>query len=155
RPSQIIGIRVHTPEVGKRIREVRQRLNLTQAEFGKRLGLKKLSVVRYEAGAVSRLDVLRKIADVGGVTLAWVLEGEEPRMLNETHPTADEQQVPGPLNSLLDRIRTELTSHRLAQLPPSRRTRYEERAKEVLTWAQRELEEYRALLRPDSHTLRI
>ena len=146
---------MHTPEVGKRIREVRQRLNLTQAEFGKRLGLKKLSVVRYEAGAVSRLDVIRKIAHVGGVTLAWVLEGEEPRMLNETHPAADEQQVPGPLNSLLDRIRTELTSHRLAQLPPSRRTRYEERAKEVLTWAQRELEEYRALLRPDSHTLRI
>ena len=145
---------MHTPEVGKRIREVRQRLNLTQAEFGKRLGLKKLSVVRYEAGAVSRLDVLRKIADVGGVTLAWVLEGEEPRMLNETHPTADEQQVPGPLNSLLDRIRTELTSHRLAQLSPSRRTRYEERAKEVLTWAQRELEEYRSLLRPDSRTFR-
>ena len=55
-------------------------MNLTQAEFGKRLGLKKLSVVRYEAGAVSRLDVLRKIAHVGGVTLAWVLEGEEPRM---------------------------------------------------------------------------
>jgi transcriptional regulator with XRE-family HTH domain len=145
---------VRTPEVGKRIRAVRQRLNLTQAEFGKRLGVKKLSVVRYEAGAVSRLDVLRKIAHVGGVTLAWLLEGGEPPMLHETHPTADEQHVPGPLNSLLDRIRTELTSHRLAQLPPSRRTRYEERAKEVLTWAQRELEEYRALLRPDSHTLR-
>ncbi len=145
---------MRNPEVGKRIREVRQRLNFTQPEFGKRLGVKKLSVVRYEAGAVSRLDVLRKIAILGGVTLAWLLEGEEPRMLQETHPTVYEQQVPGPLNSLLDRLRTELTSDRLAQLPPSRRKRYEERAKEVLTRAQRELEEYRALLGLASRTLR-
>ena len=145
---------MRTPEIGKRIRDVRRRLNLTQAEFGKRLGVKKLSVVRYESGAVSRLDVLRKIAYVGGVTLAWLLEGEEPRMLHETHSAVDEQHIPGPLNNLLDRIRTELTSHRLAQLSSSRRTRYEERAKEVLTWAQRELEEYRSLLRSDSHTFR-
>jgi transcriptional regulator with XRE-family HTH domain len=144
---------MRTPEVGKRIREVRLRLNLTQAEFGKRLGVKKLSVVRYEAGVVSRLNVLRKIAHVGDVTVAWLLEGEEPRMSHEMHPAADGQHVPGPLQSLLERLRTELTSHRLAQLPPSRRTRYEERAKEVLTWAQRELEEYRGVLQPYS-TLR-
>jgi hypothetical protein len=31
-------------------------------------------------------------------------------MLHETHPDADEQHIPGPLNNLLDRIRTELTS---------------------------------------------
>jgi len=139
---------------GRKAISIRRRLNLTQAEFGKRLGVKKLSVICYESGAVSRLDVLRKIASVGGVTLAWLLEGEEPRMLHETHPAVDEQHVPGLLNNLLDHIRTELTSHRLAQLPPSRRTRYEERAREVLTWAQRELEEYRAVLRPDSHTFR-
>jgi transcriptional regulator with XRE-family HTH domain len=146
---------MRNPEVGKRIREVRQRLNLTQAEFGKRLGVKKLSIVRYESGAVSRLDVLRKTANLGDVTLAWLLQGEEPQTLSETHPTASVQHVPEPLVRVLDRLRTELTSQRLALLSPSGRRRYEARAKEVLIWAQRQLEEYRALLLADSHTFRI
>src|SRR5215831_10346409 len=145
---------MRNPEVGRRIREVRQRLNFTQPEFGRQLGVKKLSVVRYEAGGVSRLDILRRIAHVGGVTLAWLLEGEGPLMAHEMHPNAPEQQVPAPLNSLVDRLRTELTNDRVAQLPPSRRTRYENRAKEVLAWAQRELGEYHALLRAEARTLR-
>src|SRR6266481_179438 len=63
------------PEVGKRIRQIRQRLGLTQAQFAQRLGVIKVSVARYEAGRVPRPKVLEEIARLGGETVIALLEG--------------------------------------------------------------------------------
>src|SRR5713226_3400710 len=70
-------------EVGKRVRQVREKLRLTQGEFARRLGVTRVSVARYEAGRVPSFGVLHQLARLGGVTIGWLLqetpEEESPR----------------------------------------------------------------------------
>ena len=139
---------MRNPDVGKRIRAVRQRLNLTQAELAKQVGVKKLSIIRYESGSASRIDVLREIARVGNVTLGWLLEGQYAS--RELDPV---MQLREPLRRLLDNLRAELAGSSLSRMSRSQRMRYDKRAQEVLTRSRRELEEYRVLLRTVSNRL--
>jgi transcriptional regulator with XRE-family HTH domain len=61
--------------MGNRIRRVRG--DLSQEEFGKILGgVGKSAVSRYEAGRVPDVGTLKMIADHGGVTVEWLLQGE-------------------------------------------------------------------------------
>jgi transcriptional regulator with XRE-family HTH domain len=71
--SPQLGIIFNT---GQRIRKIRG--TLTQVEFGKLLGVRGNTVSRWEAGRLSDLETLNKIANYGGVTVEWILRGEEP-----------------------------------------------------------------------------
>ena len=63
-------------ETGKRIRAVRLRNRLTQAEFAESIGYATLTVGSWERGeSVPRIAILRKIAEKYGVTLEWLMEG--------------------------------------------------------------------------------
>ncbi len=64
---------------------------LTQKEFGKIIGVKQATVYKYEKGMASPGDeVLKKIADHGGVTEEYLLSGEEALVsrVTETSPPA-------------------------------------------------------------------
>jgi transcriptional regulator with XRE-family HTH domain len=136
---------VRDPAIGARIRQVRRSLKLTQQEFGRELGLTKVSVARYEAGRVPRLDLLRRISQLGGLTVGRLLQGQGgARIVGR-----DEVVLPkgtarrGPHN-MLKRLAKQLASN--PQWPPGHRKRYEKRGAEILSRAIRELREFRVSL---------
>src|SRR5512132_1479397 len=60
---------------GERIREARLRMNLTQEQFAKRVGVQRLAVARYEAGRMPRSEVLVRIANVTGLNINDLVRG--------------------------------------------------------------------------------
>ena len=128
--------------VGHRIRSVRKGLKITQAQFGRRLGIIPLSVARYEAGRVPRADVLERIARFGGVTTSWLLYGERNSdSLLQTEPEISEMS-----QKILEVVQPDWTSTPWVRLPARYRKRYEERVKDAVARLKRELEDYRDLL---------
>jgi len=128
--------------VGHRIRSVRKGLKITQAQFGRRLGIIPLSVARYEAGRVPRADVLERIARFGGVTTSWLLYGERNSdALLQTEPVISEMA-----KKILEVAQPDWTSTPWVRLSPRYRKRYEERVKDAVARLKRELEDYRDLL---------
>lgn len=62
--------------VGIRIRRERERLNLTQVQFAKAIGIGRLSSIHYELGDTSpNTEVLLRMQDIG-VDIWFVLNGE-------------------------------------------------------------------------------
>jgi len=124
---------------------MRKRLKLTQQDLGRELGLTKVSVARYEAGRVPRLDLLRKISQLGGVTIGWLLQGQGGT------PIVDRYEASLPKGAtkrwshdILRRLAARLANN--PHWPPKYRKRYERRSAEILLRAIRELEEFRELL---------
>ena len=59
------------------MRDLRRRARLTQQEFAERLGLRRISVARYEAGRIPRIKILKEIARVGGVSVVSLIATED------------------------------------------------------------------------------
>ena len=60
----------------ERIRELRKRVGITQEEFGKRLGVKRVAVTNWEIGKVNPSDiVIKSIVREFGVDEDWLLYG--------------------------------------------------------------------------------
>jgi transcriptional regulator with XRE-family HTH domain len=61
----------------ERIATVRQRLGLSQRRFAVRIGVSRNIVLRYEGGhGRPRTDTLERIAQLGGVSVDWLLGGD-------------------------------------------------------------------------------
>jgi transcriptional regulator with XRE-family HTH domain len=72
--------------IGKRIKAARERNNLTQEELGKKLGLNKSSIQRYETGKIQKikLPILENIAFILGVNPSWLaLKTDDPTYYGE------------------------------------------------------------------------
>ncbi len=132
-------------EVGKRVRQVREKLRLTQGEFARRLGVTRVSVARYEAGRVPSFGVLHQLARLGGVPVGWLLldtpEEESPRDWGDRLSSLD---VPEAATSFLAFLKREAAT--IAPLPKDLRKKLEVRLHESIVALERELEEYRELL---------
>jgi len=73
--------------IGKRIREVRRGLNLTQRKFGEILGVVPSAVSAYEAGnKFPPPESLARIVELGGVTFDWLLTGVPPAGATDRNP---------------------------------------------------------------------
>lgn len=72
-------------EIGKRIKEARERANMSQRELAARIGVSQALVNKYEAGGVSNMpiDRLKQIADITGVDPLWLFCAEEQIFQNE------------------------------------------------------------------------
>ena len=79
--------------VGERLREERERLGLSQAEFGALLGISRGTQKNYELGANS-LD-LRYVAalEEHGVDAAYVLTGRRATPLGQLFTSAEEELI--------------------------------------------------------------
>jgi transcriptional regulator with XRE-family HTH domain len=63
--------------IGGRIREVRKGLKMGQADLGRELGVTASSVSSYESGEYNAsMESLVKIAEMGAVTLDWLITGK-------------------------------------------------------------------------------
>lgn len=65
-------------EIGRRLREAREKRGLTQVVAASRLGIVQPTLYAYESGArTPPLRFLQKAAKLYGVRACWVLEGDE------------------------------------------------------------------------------
>jgi len=123
-------------DLGKRIRLLRKRLGLTQAEFGKQVGTTKLSVARYEVGRIPRVEVLDRIALRAGVSLTWLLHGTENEVAGSQQKTAD----------FIARRLTPQSFVKVSRLPHEYQVEYQGRINEAVEQLRHQLEEYAELL---------
>lgn len=65
-------------KIGDRIKGVRKAIGMNQTDFGKIFGLTSVAISRYERGRTPNGELLKKIADLGHVSVDWLLTGEEP-----------------------------------------------------------------------------
>ncbi len=81
-------------EIGGRLKQAREKRNMTQEELGKLLGLNKSTIQRYESGQVKKikLPVLENIAEILGVNPSWlILKTDNPTPIKSDVPlTSDE-----------------------------------------------------------------
>jgi len=133
--------------IGVRLREIRKRLGLTQQEFAERLGLRRLSVARYEAGRIPRMNILKEIARAGGVSVAALITTDSESIASPVHGsgTFSDDELPLLLIRLLRRLRRQIVAINALPSPIARRS-YEHRSKIILSRAIRDLAEYRALV---------
>jgi transcriptional regulator with XRE-family HTH domain len=77
RKKSALGIFIGlSARIGK-IRNIKGKL--TQSEFAKILGVAQGTINKYENGAIlPGEDILKKIANYGGVTVEWLLHGDAP-----------------------------------------------------------------------------
>lgn len=63
-------------EIGKRIKTLRIRRGLTQADFARLVGVTRPTVISWERGiTVPVLYTLKRLAETLGVTLEYLMEG--------------------------------------------------------------------------------
>jgi transcriptional regulator with XRE-family HTH domain len=71
-------VRVDLKAIGRRIREIRG-FDLTQAEFGRLLGIAQTQLSKYELGQSSpTIEILLKLKAFSGKSVDWILTGENP-----------------------------------------------------------------------------
>lgn len=84
-------------KIGNRIKQAREKLNISQEELGKQLGLNKSSIQRYESGQVKRikLPILENMAIILNVNPSWlILKSDKPDCdYNSNVLSNDEKQL--------------------------------------------------------------
>src|SRR5580692_331202 len=69
--------------IGRRIRKLRG-FELTQAEFGAKLGIGQTQLSKYEKGqSLPTVEILLKLKAYGGTTIDWIITGGDPKNKNE------------------------------------------------------------------------
>jgi len=122
-------------------------LNLTQAELGQKLGVKKLAVAKYEAGRVPKLEMLNKLARIGGVHTSWFFQSEQKITPS---PAVD---VPASLKKAVTELLEQLRISKTLESAALQR-RFEARCRELLIRCRRDLEAYRQALQLAQRRLR-
>ena len=70
--------------IGNRIKNVRKVLALQQTEFAKEIGISQSTISSYEKNLRNPpVSVLKQIADIYNINLDYLLNNEEPILLNE------------------------------------------------------------------------
>lgn len=70
-------------EIGKRLRLIRERMGITQAEVGEKLGIQSQHVSKYERGeTVPTWENLIKLIDLYDVNINWLLTGKGSMFLS-------------------------------------------------------------------------
>lgn len=76
-------------EVGRRIRQVRKKLGYEQWEMAQIVGCKKTSLVKFEQGErVNSTQTLVNIANVGNVSIDWLILGDKEILRKNMKPLA-------------------------------------------------------------------
>lgn len=76
--------------IGERVKELRNALNLTQTEFGERLGIARITVAYYESGKNNINEyMLRNICKTFNVDYNWLTEGNFEMFLEKDDSLID------------------------------------------------------------------
>lgn len=94
-------------EVGKRIKERRNEIGISMPELGRRVGVNKSTIQRYETDGVNpnRSMIINGLADALQTTPEWLTGlSEEKEIKDEDGRTICEGEVLGHLNDFLDAV---------------------------------------------------
>lgn len=87
-------MQINKEDIGARIKEIRRRLKMTQAELGTVLGVRSASISTYETGAAYLSPIaLAKLAEVGGTTTDWIITGKDH--LTGLQPVPEQDKIIG------------------------------------------------------------
>lgn len=77
--------------IGKRIRQARKYLNLTQAEFGEKIGIAGPSVLNIELSRNKQVpeNIIKLICSTFGIDYFWLTTGEGEMFVASDNPVAD------------------------------------------------------------------
>jgi transcriptional regulator with XRE-family HTH domain len=91
--------------IGQRMRELRR--GMTQAGFAERVGVAQGQVAKYERGMMPGPVVLLNISRVMGVSIEWILCGEEgpASMKQALHEHSPSAVVTGTVKAMRDQVR--------------------------------------------------
>ncbi len=92
-------------EVGKRIKERRNEIGISMPELGRRVGVNKSTIQRYETDGVNpnRSMIINGLADALQTTPEW-LTGQSEEKEADDSPTLCEDEVIGHLNDFLNTV---------------------------------------------------
>lgn len=80
--------------LGKRIGDARRRLELSQDVIARQLDVSKGAVGQYDIGYTSpRLPKLHKLAEILGVTVEWLLTGDDPDEKVKAQTVAEQEAL--------------------------------------------------------------
>ena len=95
-------------EVGKRIKERRNEIGISMPELGRRVGVNKSTIQRYETDGVNpnRSMIINGLADALQTTPEWLTGQSEEKEINEANDSRIlcEDEVIGHLNDFLDAV---------------------------------------------------
>jgi transcriptional regulator with XRE-family HTH domain len=134
------------PGLGRRLRVVRERLNLTQEALAREVGVTKVSVARYEAGRIPRAEVLDRIARLAGVTVSSLLRTDNLPRSGDRERKAPRPATPAVVARVLPLLDPDWNGEPWRQLSKEAQARYEKRVRKALDELKTALEEYRSLL---------
>ena len=70
--------------IGQRIKELRNKLNMTQSDLAQKIGMTYVQIGRYEKrGAVPSSEVLKKLADALNTTTDYLMNGSSDNVAAE------------------------------------------------------------------------
>ena len=77
---------------GIRLKGIRKRLNLSQAEMAAKLLMDQSSFSRYESGKTSpTIEIVKRVSDIFNVSIVWLLEIGEPDHKHKSSPRKKKQ----------------------------------------------------------------
>jgi transcriptional regulator with XRE-family HTH domain len=80
-------------EIGRQIKKLRQKLNMSQDRFGKRIGVSGKTVSAYETGKINpTLEIVNKISDEFEVNFFKKSNREIERKINDLQKSLQELQ---------------------------------------------------------------
>ena len=126
---------------GKRIKEIRELMKMTQSDFGEKLGFNWCKIKDLETG---RLKVTSEIAllieKIFSVNFRWLLTGEGPMFITELKDQDRLVNIPDPTGDLAAAVRL------LAEMPENKRRDCLSyiQEKKLLLDLQREIEKIKA-----------
>ena len=111
--------RAKTKGISERVAEIRKDAGISQAEFGKRVGIRQSAVSKYEKGYPIPRFMRIAIAATFGANLSWLETGQGPKYVKpaEFPVTAHDLELLRFLkqqNSLYDLIKVHLNSAKRA-----------------------------------------
>lgn len=104
-------------DIGKRIKELRIKSNLTQDELAAKLGLKKAAIHKYESGLVENIkrSTIQEMASIFDVSPCYILGWEDSNTSKYENLTKEETNLLDNFNKLNDIGKTE-ANKRVAEL---------------------------------------
>lgn len=95
---------IKNKEIGKRIKQRREELNISALEIAEQLGLSKATVHRYESGEIKqiKLPVIESIASLLNVSPSWLIGKTDDRKVDSVQMKSNKTDVYEMLDDMIE-----------------------------------------------------
>ncbi len=122
------------PEFGKRLKERRTELGLSQLDLAKRVGTSQGAIARYEnRGKIPwQYETLKRLAQALDTTIEFLVHGDHGgKTAQITEPSPLSLLPPQSLRALLELLQPDRQAHLLTKFSRAHRERYRQRVRKI------------------------